>query len=130
MKGHSLRQEKHKVQNGAARSSKGGLERRKSGAQTWGMSSEVELTDKEFAQELLRRMPDEVSLQDVVHELEFIVAVRQGLSELDENNDSVSIEKFEPKLPSWTVTIGRKRRGRQKRKAGDSLKPPAPSPST
>ena len=93
------------------------------------MSSEIELTDKEFAQELLRRMPDEVSLQDVVHELEFIVAVRQGLSELDENNDSVSIEKFEPKLPSWTVTIGRKRRSRQKRKAGDPLKPPAPSPS-
>jgi hypothetical protein len=94
------------------------------------MESKVELTDKEIVQELLRRMPEGVSLQDVVQELEFIVAVRQGLSELDENNDSVAIEKFVPKVPSWIVTIGRKRRGRQKRKAGDSLKSPAPSPST
>ncbi|HET8782310.1 MAG TPA: hypothetical protein VFM63_07825 [Pyrinomonadaceae bacterium] len=74
------------------------------------------MTDKELVQELLGRMPDEVSLQDVVHNLEFIVAVRQGLSELDECNDSVAIEKFEPKVPAWTVTIGRKRRGRQRRK--------------
>ena len=87
------------------------------------------MTDKEIVQELLGRMPDGASLQDVVHELEFILAVRQGLAELDENNDSVAIEKFEPKVPSWTVTIGRKRRGRQKRKAGDSVKSPAPSPS-
>jgi len=74
-------------------------------------------------------MPDEVSLNDIIQELEFIAVVRQGLSELDENNDSVAIEKFEPKVPSWTVTIGRKRRGRKKRNAGDSLKPPAPFPS-
>ena len=101
------------------------------------MVNKGEMTDKELIKELLGRMPDEVSLQDVVQELEFIAAVRQGLSELDEYNDSVAIEKFQPKAPSWTVTIGRKRRGRQKRKAGDSvktkagdsLKSPAPSPS-
>ena len=109
------------------------------------MANREEMSDKELVQELLGRMPDGVSLQEVVHELEFIVAVRQGLSELDENKDSVAIEKFEPKVPSWTVTIGRRRRGRQKPKSGDpvktkagrsvkaktgdSLKSPAPSPS-
>jgi hypothetical protein len=99
------------------------------------MRSKVEATDKEIAMGVLGRMRDDISLNHIVQELEFIAAVRQGMSELDENNDSVAIELFEPKVPSWTVTIGRKRRGRQKRgdavkrKAGDSLKPPAPSPS-
>ena len=103
------------------------------------------MTDKEIALCVLGRMREDISLHDIVQELEFIAAVRQGMSELDENNDSVAIEKFEPKAPAWTVTIGRKRRGRQKRKtgeslketgealktkAGDSLKSPAPSPST
>ncbi len=101
------------------------------------MGSKVEATDKEIVLTVLQRMPDCASLHDIVQELEFIAAVRQGLSELDEYNDSVAIEKFQPKAPAWTVTIGRKRRGRQKRKAsdsvktkaGDSLKSPAPSPS-
>jgi hypothetical protein len=136
VKGHSLRQEKHKVQNGATRNLRAGLERRKSRAQTLGMGNKVETTDKELALAVVGQMRDEVSLADIVRELEFIVAVREGLSELNENNDSVVIEKFEPKAPAWTVTIGRKRRGRQKRKgggaetkAGDSLKSPAPSPN-
>lgn len=94
------------------------------------MESTVEMTDKEIALEVLGRMRDEVSLHDIAQQLEFIAAVRQGMSELDENNDSVAIEKFQPKEPAWMVTIGRKRRGRQKRKAGDSLKPPASYPST
>jgi hypothetical protein len=109
-----------------------------------GVGNKVEATDKDIALAVLGRMRDDSSLHDIVQELEFVAAVQQGMSELDENNDSVSIEKFEPKAPSWTVTIGRKRRRRQKRKAGeplktgdplktkagDSLKPPAPSPST
>ena len=80
------------------------------------MGARVEATDKEIVLEVLRRMPDCASLNDIVQELEFIAAVRQGMSELDENNDSVAIEKFEPKVPSWTVTIGRKRVHRRSRK--------------
>jgi hypothetical protein len=91
---------------------KDGLERRKSWAHTLGMGGRVKATDKEIVLEVLRGMPDSASLNDIVQKLEFIAAVRQGLSELDENNDSVAIEKFEPKVPSWTVTIGRRRRGR------------------
>ncbi|MFN2404482.1 MAG: hypothetical protein ABR594_00350 [Pyrinomonadaceae bacterium] len=87
------------------------------------------VTDKEIVQDVLSRMPDDASLHDIAHELEFIAAVREGLSEFDDMKDSISIEKFEPRVPSWSVTVGRKRRGRQKRKAGDSLKPPAPSPN-
>lgn len=99
------------------------------------------LTDKEIVMDLLRRLPDDVSLYQIAQRLEFVAAVRQGLAEFDENKDSISIEQVERELTSWSVTVGRKRRGRQKRsdnqnqsspqkqKAGDSLKPPAPSPN-
>lgn len=97
------------------------------------MTNKVIISDKQIVQDVLSRMPDDVSLQDIAQELEFIAAVREGLAEFDENKDSISIEKIEPRVPSWTVTVGRRRRrGRRngtgrKRKAGDSLKPPAPS---
>jgi hypothetical protein len=100
-----------------------------------GMTNKEPASDKEIVQDLLRRMPQDASLDDIAQELEFIATIRRGLSELDENKDSISIEKVEPRLPSWSVTIGRRRRGRRKRssqpknKAGDSLKSPAPSPS-
>lgn len=98
------------------------------------------MTDREFVMDLLRRLPDDVTIYDIVQRLEFVAAVRQGLAAFDENKDSISIEQVEPQLTSWSVTVGRKRRGRQqrsaskshpqsnasKRKAGGSLKSPAP----
>jgi predicted transcriptional regulator len=60
------------------------------------------MTNKEIVQDLLRRIPDDTSLQDIARELEFIAAVRQGLSELD-NGESVPIEEVEKKLPSWII---------------------------
>lgn len=60
------------------------------------------MTNKEIVQDLLRRIPDNASLQDIARELEFIAAVRQGLSEL-ENGDSVSIDEVENELPSWII---------------------------
>ena len=76
----------------------------------------LEVSDKQLVEQLLNGMPDDVSLGDIAQELEFIVAVREGLSEFDENKDSISIERVEPKLPSWSVTVGRKRRGRTRQK--------------
>lgn len=60
------------------------------------------MTNKEIVQDLLQRIPDDASLQDIARELEFIAAVRQGLTELD-NGDSVSIEEVERELPSWII---------------------------
>ena len=60
------------------------------------------MTNKEIVQDLLRRIPDEASLQDIARELEFIAAVRQGLSELD-NGESVPIDQVEQELPSWII---------------------------
>jgi predicted transcriptional regulator len=60
------------------------------------------MTNKEIVQDLLRRIPDDASLQDIAQELEFIAAVRQGLTELD-RGDSVPIEEVENELPSWII---------------------------
>jgi len=60
------------------------------------------MTNKEIVQDLLRRIPDDASLHDIARELEFIAAVRQGLTELD-NGDSVPIEEVERELRSWII---------------------------
>lgn len=76
--------------------------------------NEALLTDKEIVMDLLRRLPNDVTLYQIAQKLEFIAAVRQGLAEFDENKDSISIEQVERELTSWSVTVGRKRRGRRK----------------
>ena len=58
------------------------------------------MTNKEIVQELLQRIPDDASLQDIVRELEFMTAVRQGLAELD-NGQSVTVDEIERDLTSW-----------------------------
>lgn len=77
-------------------------------------SNESALTDKEIVLDLLRRLPEDVTLYQIAQKLEFIAAVRQGLAEFDENKDSISIEQVERELTSWSVTVGRKRRAKTK----------------
>lgn len=60
------------------------------------------MTNKEIVQDLFRRIPEDASLEDIARELEFIAAVRQGLSELD-NGNRVPIEEVERELPSWII---------------------------
>lgn len=60
------------------------------------------MTNKEIVQDLLRRIPDDASLNDIARELEFIAAIRQGLSELDKGN-VVPIDEVEQELPSWII---------------------------
>jgi len=60
------------------------------------------MTNKEIVQDLLRRIPDDASLQDIARAIDFVAAIRQGLSELD-NGDRVPIEEVEKELPSWII---------------------------
>ena len=62
------------------------------------------MTNEEIVQDLLRRVPDDASLEDIARELEFIAAVRQGVAELD-NGDSVAIDEVEQELPSWIIML-------------------------
>lgn len=58
------------------------------------------MTNKEIVQDLLQRIPDDTSLQDIAYELEFIAAVRQGMTEI-ENGQTVSVEEIERDLTAW-----------------------------
>jgi hypothetical protein len=51
---------------------------------------------------LLQRIPEGASLNDIVREIEFVAAVRQGLNELD-RGEGIPIEDVERELPSWIV---------------------------
>ena len=60
------------------------------------------MTNKEIVQDLLERIPDDASLHEIARELEFIAAVRQGLTELD-NGQSVAVEELERDLTLWRI---------------------------
>jgi predicted transcriptional regulator len=60
------------------------------------------MTNKEIVEDILRRLPDDTSLEDIAQEIHFIAAVRKGLSELN-NGESIAIEEVEKALPSWTT---------------------------
>ena len=57
---------------------------------------------KDIIRDLLKRLPDDISLQQVAHEIEFIAAIRQGVAELD-RGESVSIEEVEAEMASWII---------------------------
>ena len=60
------------------------------------------MSNKEIVQDLLQRLPDGASLHDIAQEIEFIAAVRQGLTELDKG-ERIPIEEVERELPSWII---------------------------
>lgn len=60
---------------------------------------------KDIIKDLLLRLPSAVSLHQIAQEIEFIVAVRQGMTELD-RGESVTIEQIEKELPSWIMRQG------------------------
>lgn len=58
------------------------------------------MTNKKGVEDLPQSISDEASLQNGTLDWEFIAAVRQGLSELN-NGDIFPIEEVEKALPSW-----------------------------
>jgi len=60
------------------------------------------MSDKEAVIELLNRLPSEVSLREILREIEFIAAVKEGLSEIDQGK-GVSVEVVEKMMEAWTT---------------------------
>ena len=60
------------------------------------------VSSKEIVQDLLKKLPEDVSLHDVAREIEFVAAVRQGLAEID-RGERIPIEEIEGELPSWVI---------------------------
>ncbi len=60
------------------------------------------MSNKQIVQDLLDKLPDNVSLHDVAQEIEFVAGVRQGLAELG-RGERIPIEEIERELPSWVI---------------------------
>ena len=60
------------------------------------------MSTKEIVEDLMRKLPDDVSLHDLAREIEFVAGVRQGLAELDAA-DGIPLAEIENELPSWVI---------------------------
>jgi predicted transcriptional regulator len=60
------------------------------------------MSNKEVVSDLLTRLPDNVSLQQIAREVEFVAGVREGLDQL-QRGESVGIEQVEKLIESWTT---------------------------
>ncbi len=60
------------------------------------------MSTKEIVQDILQKLPENVSLHEVAREIEFVAGVRQGLAEI-ERGERIPIEDIERELPSWVI---------------------------
>ena len=60
------------------------------------------MTDKEAVLELVKRLPDSVSLRQILQAIEFIAAVEEGLNELDQGK-GVAVDSVEQMMQAWIM---------------------------
>ena len=60
------------------------------------------MSDKEAVIELIKRLPSGVSLREILREIEFIAAVKEGLDEIDQGQ-GVSVEAVEKMMEAWST---------------------------
>jgi predicted transcriptional regulator len=60
------------------------------------------MSNKEVVSDLLTRLPDDVSLQQIAREVEFVAGIREGFAQLD-RGEGVDLEKVEKLIESWTT---------------------------
>lgn len=60
------------------------------------------MSSKELVIDLVRRLPDEVSLRDIVREIEFVAGVREGLDSF-EREGGFTVEEARAELAGWTT---------------------------
>ena len=60
------------------------------------------MSSKDLAIDLIRRLPDEVSLRDIARELEFVAGVREGFDSF-EREGGFSVQEARAKLDEWTA---------------------------
>jgi hypothetical protein len=60
------------------------------------------MSNKDLAIDLIRRLPDEVSLRDIARELEFVAGVREGFESV-ERDGGFTVEEARARLDGWTA---------------------------
>ena len=58
------------------------------------------MSNKEVVAHLLARLPEDVSLERIAQEIEFIAGVREGLDQLD-RDEGVAVSVVEEMIASW-----------------------------
>jgi predicted transcriptional regulator len=58
------------------------------------------MSSKEIAIDVIRKLPDEASLLEIAHELEFVAGIREGTEQLDKG-DYLSAEEIRKRIPEW-----------------------------
>lgn len=61
------------------------------------------MSSKEIAIEVIQKLPEESSLTDIAHELEFVAGVREGAAELD-RGEHMTAEELLKRIPKWAGT--------------------------
>ena len=58
------------------------------------------MSAKQILLDVAEKLPSDATLVDVIHELEFRLAVEEGLAELD-RGDGIPIEEVKAKIAAW-----------------------------
>jgi predicted transcriptional regulator len=58
------------------------------------------MSGKDIAIEVIQKLPDESSLTDIAHELEFVAGIRDGAAELD-RGEFLTADDLRTKIPTW-----------------------------
>lgn len=58
------------------------------------------MSSKTIAVDLISRLPDEATLTDIAHEIQFLAGIRQGTEELD-RGEGFSAEEVLKQIPQW-----------------------------
>ncbi|WP_040548781.1 hypothetical protein [Pedosphaera parvula] len=58
------------------------------------------MSDKQVALETIQRMPENATLDDITHRLEFLAAVQKGLDQV-KRGEVVSHDQIKRELASW-----------------------------
>lgn len=61
------------------------------------------MSTRDAVQTILSQLPSDVSLHEIAREIEFIAAVREGMSELD-RGEGIPIDQVRSELSTWVIT--------------------------
>ena len=60
------------------------------------------MSNKAIVIDLVTPLPDDVTLEDIAREIEFVAGVREGFEQLN-RGESVPLEEGEKELSSWLI---------------------------
>jgi len=60
------------------------------------------MSDKEAVIELVKHLPSDVTLREIVEKIEFIAAIREGFDQIDQGQ-GIAIEQIEQIIDTWTT---------------------------